>query len=162
MKARTLVVLVLVLAAVGVAAWATRRAIQDVMATTTAETPTTRVKRGPVAITVTARGELQGGKPEMLVAPMVGSDTLTVTEIRQNGEQVNEGDVVMQFDTTLQEYNLREAEADLAEAVQRVAQTEAENQAGDIEARQAVESAKTTVTVAELEVRRNRFLSQMK
>jgi HlyD family secretion protein len=115
-----------------------------------------------VAITVTARGELQGGKPEMLVAPMVGSDTLTVTDLRQNGELVNEGEVVMQFDTTQQEYNLREAEADLAEALQRVAQTEAENQASDVETRQAVESAKTAVEIAQLDVRRNTFLPTMK
>jgi tetratricopeptide (TPR) repeat protein len=39
-----------------------------------------------------------------------------VTDLRQNGEMVKEGDVVVQFDTTQQEYNLREAEADLAEA----------------------------------------------
>jgi HlyD family secretion protein len=120
------------------------------------------VKRGPVTITVTARGELQGGKPEMLVAPMVGSDTLAVIDIRDNGEMVKEGDVVVQFDTTQQEYNLREAQADLAEAQQKVAQTEAENQAIDVETRQAVESAKTQVNIAELEVRRNRFLSAMK
>ena len=49
----------------------------------------------------------------MLATPMVGSDTLTVTDLRQNGELVTEGDVVVQFDTTQQEYNLREAEADL-------------------------------------------------
>ena len=136
--------------------------IQNMVATPAAVTPVTRVKRGPVAITVTARGELQGGKPEMLVAPMVGSDTLAVTDLRQNGELVNEGDVVVQFDTTQQEYNLREAEADLAEAQQHVAQTEAENQAGDVEARQAVETAKTQVKIAELDIRRNQFVSPMK
>jgi biotin carboxyl carrier protein len=75
---------------------------------------------------------------------------------------VKEGDVVVQFDTTQQEYNLREAEADLAEAQQKVAQTEAENKAIDVETRQAVESAKTQVKIAELEVRRNTFLSAMK
>src|SRR5271168_1477709 len=32
--------------------------------------PTTRVKKGKVVITVAARGELQGGNSETLVAPM--------------------------------------------------------------------------------------------
>ena len=44
---------------------------------------------------------------------------MTVTFIRQPGELVKAGDVVVQFDTTQQEYNLREAEADLAEAQQK-------------------------------------------
>src|SRR5437868_8778048 len=162
MRPRTLIVLALVLAGVGAGAWKVREVIQTLTATAASETPSTRVKRGPVAITVTARGELQGGKPEMLVAPMVGSDTLAVTDLRQNGEMVKEGDVVVQFDTTQQEYNLREAEADLAEAQQKVAQTEAENQAADVETRQAVESSKTTVKIAELETRRNQFVPPMK
>jgi multidrug efflux pump subunit AcrA (membrane-fusion protein) len=162
MKLRGLAILTLVVAVLAGVAWAGWRAVQDVMAVSVTETPVTRVKRGTVSITVTARGELQGGKPEMLVAPMVGSDTLAVTDLRQNGEMVNEGDVVVQFDTTQQEYNLREAEADLAEAQQRVAQTEAENQAADVEARQALESAKTQVKLAEIENRRSRFVSAMK
>src|SRR5436190_12778115 len=119
MKPRGVIILAVVLAAAGAAAWSARQVIRNVVATAATETPTTRVKRGPVAIQVTARGELQGGKPEMLVAPMVGSDTLAVTDLRENGELVNEGDVVVQFDTTQLEYNLREAEADLAEAQQK-------------------------------------------
>jgi len=161
-KLRNLLVLFLVLAGLGAAAWKARSLFDGLTATAATETPTTRVHRGPVAVTVTARGELQGGKPEMLIAPMVGSDSLTVTDLRTNGEMVNEGDVVVQFDTTQQEYNLREAQADLEEAQQKVAQTEAENQAMDVETRLAVESAKNQVKVAELEVRRNKFLSAMK
>jgi len=144
-KLRNLLVLFLVLAGLGAAAWKARSLFDGLTATAATETPTTRVHRGPVAVTVTARGELQGGKPEMLIAPMVGSDSLTVTDLRTNGEMVNEGDVVVAFDTTQQEYNLREAEADLAEAQQKVTQTEAENQASDVEARQTVESARTQV-----------------
>jgi hypothetical protein len=77
MSARRVIVPSVVLAVVGGIAWGTLQLIRNVNAATVSETPTTRVKRGPVAITVTARGELQGGKPEMLVAPMVGSDALT-------------------------------------------------------------------------------------
>jgi HlyD family secretion protein len=162
MRLRNLTILALVLAGMGAAAWKAQQVVRGLIAPDVSETPSTRVKRGPVVITVTARGELQGGKPEMLAAPMVGSDTLTVTDLRDNGEMVKEGDVVVQFDTTQQEYNLREAQADLAEAQQKVAQTEAENQAIDVETRQSVESAKTQVQIAELEVRRNKFLSAMK
>ena len=95
----------------------------------------------------------------MLVAPMVGSDSLTVTDLIPTGETVEEGDVVVQFDTTQQEYNLREAEADLAEAQQKVIQAEADSQASDEETRYGVTAAEDQVKLAELEVRRNPFLA---
>jgi HlyD family secretion protein len=161
-KLRALVVLGMVLGIVGVVAWGTARAIRAASVPAASETPSTRVKRGSVAITVSARGELQGGNPEMLIAPMVGSDSLTVTDLREAGEVVHAGDVVVQFDTTQQEYNLREAEADLAEAQQRVIQTEAENLAGDEESRNAVEAAATAVKVAEIETRKNQFIAPLK
>jgi len=118
MKIRTLLIVALVLAIVVVIAWGAMRVVRSAAAPTVVEPPTTRVKRGDVTITVAARGDLQGGNPEMLMAPMVGADTLTVTFIRQPGELVEAGDEVVRFDTTQQEYNLREAEFDLAEAQQ--------------------------------------------
>jgi hypothetical protein len=164
MKIRTVVIVVVILAAAAATGqrflWPVIRAAGA--GAVTSEIPTTRVKRGPVAITVSARGELQGGNSEMLVAPMVGSDSLNVTDLRDNGELVKAGDVVIEFDTTQQEYNLREAEADLAEAQQKVIQTEAENQAADEEARYTVESTKMQVEVAKLELRRNAFVAAMK
>jgi HlyD family secretion protein len=155
MKTRTLLALALVLAGVVVIAWGALRIAKTTTMTTAAETPPAQVKRGSVAITVIARGDLQGGNPEMLMAPAVAQDSLTITFIRQPGETVEAGDVVVQFDTTQQEYNLREAESDLAEAGQKVTQTEADNQASDEETRYALEAAKTQVKLAELEVRRN-------
>ena len=92
MRLRNLIVLALLLAGLSLGGWKAAEAVRDLMAVEVTETPSTRVKRGPVTITVTARGELQGGKPEMLAAPMVGSDTLAITDLRSNGELVNEGD----------------------------------------------------------------------
>jgi hypothetical protein len=112
------------------------------------------VKRGSVAITVSARGNLQGGNPEALNAPAVAQDTLNVTFLRQPGDLVEPGDVVAEFDTTQQEYNLREAESDLAEADQNLAQTEANNAASDEENLYSLEAAKTAVQVAAQDVRR--------
>jgi HlyD family secretion protein len=162
MKAPTLVMLLVLAGGLGAAGWGAFRVIRAQAETPKSTIPSTRVKKGPVAITVTARGELQGGNPEMLVVPMVGSDSLTVTDLRLTGEVVNVGDVVAEFDTTQQEYNLREAEADLQEAQQRVVQAEADNLASDEETRYAVESAKTQVTVAQIETRRNTLIAAMK
>ncbi|MGD0500217.1 MAG: efflux RND transporter periplasmic adaptor subunit [Bryobacteraceae bacterium] len=152
MKIRALIAGLASLAVVVAIAWGAFRISRTAAATPASETPTTRVKRGPVAITVAARGDIQGGNPEMLTAPAVAQDTLTVTFLRQPGELVKAGDVVVEFDTTQQEYNMREAEADMAEAGQQILQTQADNAASDEETRDAVDAAKTKVAVAELEV----------
>jgi len=157
MKVR-LLVLSVVLAVVGAAAWTTVRLVRAATASTLAETPTTRVKRGKVVISVAARGELQGGNSEMLVTPMTGTDSLAITYLREPGELVEAGDVIVQFDTTQQEYNLREAEADLAEAEQQVIQAKAIAESTDEESAYTLASTASDVKLAEFEVRRNPIL----
>lgn len=117
--------------------------------------PTTRVKRSEVRVSVTARGELQGANSQMLTAPMTGSRELVITSLRTPGELVNEGDVIVQFDTTEQNFALKEAEADLAEAEQQVAQAQAESQAKEEEAHYQLLQAQAEVRLAELEARKN-------
>ena len=151
----------IVLSILGAAAWGTIRFLRTstVASANSTEIPTTRVKRGKVIVTVNARGELQGGNSEMLVAPMTGVDTMPITFLRQAGELVQAGDTVVQFDTTQQEYNLREAEADYAEAEQQVIQADATAKATHEESQYAVLSTQSDVKLAELEVRRNPILA---
>ena len=120
--------------------------------------PTAAVQRGDVTFQVTAKGELMGGNSEMHTVPMVGGSALTITDLRESGELVEEGDVVVQFDTTEQEFRLKEAEADVAEAEQQVIQAQAESQAKEEEARLALLQARADLRLAELEVRRNELL----
>ena len=154
MKTRVLVIstILIVVAAIG---WGTLRFVKAASGTSSSEVPTTRVKKGRVVVSVAARGELQGGNSEMLTAPMVGGGDLPITDLRQAGELVAEGDVVVQFDTTQQEYNLREAQADLAEAQQQVIKAEADSEASDEETAYAVLSAQSGVRQAELDLRKN-------
>ena len=119
------------------------------------------MKRGDVPFTVAAKGELAGSNTEMLSAPMTGGGALGIRELRESGELVKEGDVVVQFDTTEQEYKLREAEADVAEAGQQVIQAKAESQAKEEEARYALLQARTELTLAELDSRRNELLPRI-
>jgi HlyD family secretion protein len=123
--------------------------------------PATVVKRGDVVFTVAAKGELQGGNSEMLFAPMTGSTGLAITFLRESGELVKQGDIIAQFDTTEQEYKLREAEADLAEAEQQVIAAKAESSAKEEEARYALLQARADLRVAELEAQRNELLPRM-
>jgi hypothetical protein len=156
MSVKKLIALAVVLCVLGVLAWSAVRIVRTVGAATVAESPVTRVKRGDVSITVTARGDLQGGNPEVLLAPQVAQDTLNVTFIRNPGELVKPGDIVVELDTTQQEYNLREAEADLAEAQQRVVQTESDNAATDEETSYALQAARSQVLLAEIDLKLNK------
>src|SRR5437762_1250191 len=155
MKLRALLIPAVVLGVAGALAWGAIRFAKVAGASPAGELPTTRVKRGRVTLTVSARGDLQGGNSEMLTAPMTGEQQMAITLLRAPGEVVEAGDVVVQLDTAEQGYRLKEAEADLAEAEQQVAQATAESDAKEEEDRYAVIQAKSEVRLAELEVRRN-------
>jgi HlyD family secretion protein len=147
--------------ALALLAWGGSRLMKAVSPASVSTLPVTRVKRGDVTITVTAKGELSGGHTEMLSAPMTGGGDMAITYLREPGEQIAAGDVVVKFDTTEQEYKLKEAEADLAEAEQQVIQTQADNSAKEEETRYSLLQAKTDVRTAELETRRNPILADI-
>jgi multidrug resistance efflux pump len=159
MRLRTVLLLFCVLAVVAFLAWGAIRIVRATTATTALELPTTRVKHGRVTLTVACRGELQGGNSEMLTAPMISGTDMAITSLRDPGELVSPGDVVVQFDTTEQEFKLKEAEADLAEAQQQIVKAEADSLATDEESQYAMLSAQADVQLAELEIRRNPTLA---
>jgi HlyD family secretion protein len=159
MKLRSFVVFGVILCVVGLLAWGAVRLVRVTSTSASLELPTTRVKKGQVILTVAARGELQGGNSEMLTAPMIGAGALAITFLREPGELVNPGDTVVQFDTTEQEYRLKEAEADLAEAQQQVIKAEADALAVDEESQWALINAKGDVELAKLEIRRNPLIA---
>jgi len=84
---------------------------------------------------------------------------LVLTSLRRQGELVKAGDVVAEFDTTEQNFKLREAEADLAEADQKVIQAEAQMQAKEEEDNYLLIKARADLKLAELEVRKNPLVS---
>jgi multidrug efflux pump subunit AcrA (membrane-fusion protein) len=161
MKLRTVLLLLSVLAVIGALAWGAIRIVRATTATTALELPTTRVKHGRVTLTVACRGELQGGNSEMLTAPMISGSDMAITSLRDPGELVSPGDVVVQFDTTEQEFKLKEAEADLAEAQQQIVKAEADSLATDEESQYAMLSAQSDVQLAEIELRRNPTLARI-
>ena len=146
------------LALVGLGVWGGRRLVRAATAPTGAEIPTTRIKKGRVTLAVSARGELQGGNSEMLTVPMVGGGPVAITYLREPGELVKPGDVVAELDTTQQEYNLKEALADLAEAQAKVEQAQADAEANEEETRYQLLSAQGDVRQAELDARKNPLL----
>jgi HlyD family secretion protein len=161
MKGRIVIGVGVAALALALLGWAGSRLMKAVAPETASRLPVTQVKRGDVTITVNAKGELSGGHTEMLSAPMTGGGDMAITYLREPGEQVAAGDVIVKFDTTEQEYKLKEAEADLAEAEQQVIQTQADNQAKEEETRYSLLQAKSDVRIAELETRRNPILADI-
>jgi HlyD family secretion protein len=158
LKIRLIVSLVVIVLAMALV-WGGLRVVQLVARDTPIEIPTTVVKKGRVTIVVASRGELQGGNSEVLTAPMTGGGEMALTFLREPGELVKKDDVIASFDTTQQEFNLREADADLAEAEQQVKKAEADAAATLEEAHYQVLSTTSEVKQAELEVRKNSLLA---
>jgi len=149
-----------VLAAAGAGmVWQGQRMYRAVKPPADTTVPTTKVRRGDLTLTVSARGELRGGNSEVLSAPMTTGGELHITTLRKTGEVVNSGDVVVEFDPTDQEYRLEQAEADLAEAKLKVEQAQSQAQAQLEEDTYSIASAEHQVHLAELDVRRNPILS---
>jgi len=141
------------------AGWAGRALYEKATPKEAVSIPTTTVKRGDVRFEVSARGDLQGGNSEMLVAPMTGGREMVITDMRTSGDLVEPGDIVAQFDTTEQDFALKEAEADLAEAEQQYIQAVAESEAREEESRYALVHAAAEVRLAELEARKNPLIA---
>lgn len=134
------------------------RSIIQATAETSAEIPTSRVRRGDIEITVTAKGDLQGGVSQPLTVPAGGSAELPITFLRNMGELVEAGDIVAEFDSSTQDYNRQEAEADLEEATQELIQAEAQARMSLEDARMAVHNAELDLRVAELAQLENEFV----
>lgn len=153
-----ILVTIAILVALGAVGWYGLRAYQTLVAGQTPVIPTATVQRGDLSLAVNARGSLLGGNPETLTAPTTGGGDMHITFLRNAGEQVKEGDLVAQLDTTEQEYKLREAESDLAEANQHILQAKAQREADEEEDRYALLKAQSDVRLAELDVRQNPIL----
>ena len=69
MKRKFVILTPLVLLALALAGWGGLALYRTSTAEVAPVLPTTTVKRSDVRVEVTARGELQGGKSEMLTAP---------------------------------------------------------------------------------------------
>ena len=155
---RTAFILTLIVFLGGVAVWKWR---PDVVNANAPTIPATTVKRGEVIFMVEAKGELVGGNTQMLTVPMTGGQQSAITTMRQNGELVKSGDTVVQFDTTEQEFRLREADADLAEAEQQIVQAKAESEAKEEETRNQLMQAEADVRLAESELGRAEVLPKL-
>jgi RND family efflux transporter MFP subunit len=72
--------------------------------TTEVEVAVTRVRRGDFVISVRTRGDIKSARSTILKAPQVPG--LRIVRLADNGRAVSKGDVVVEFDTMMQEQNV--------------------------------------------------------
>ncbi len=158
-KRNRVLAIIVALGVLGLIGYGGVRAYRGLSSAKTSDVPTAKVQRGDVTLAITARGELQGGNPQVLAAPMTGGSEMHITQLRKTGEEVKPGDVVVQLDTAEQQFKLQEAEADLAEAAQNLIKAKAQREAEQEEDHYALLKARTDVQLAELDVRKNPLLA---
>lgn len=121
-------------------------------------TPTARVTRGPLKLTVHASGELRAGRTTTLVTPPVGG-MLRIVRMVPTGGSVRAGDVVMEFDPADQLYQLEQARSELAEAEQGIVKMKADAAVQAAQDVEALLTARFDVRRAELDVTGNEFIN---
>src|SRR5215467_632946 len=122
--------------------------------------PTTRVQKGTLELDINTVAELHTPHSTMVVTPAL-SGTLQIIHLLKTGTQVKNGDVVIEFDPSEQEYNLEQSRSQLAEAEQQITKAKADADVKTAEDKVALLKAKFDVRRAELEVSRNELVSEI-
>ena len=120
--------------------------------------PVVRVAREPVETKIYLIGELGPSKTAMVVAPPAGG-VLQIVSLAKTGTLVKQGDVVVQFDPSEQEYNLEQSKSQLEEAEQQTRKMKADQAVRVAQERVTLLKAQYDVKRAELKVKGNDLLS---
>ncbi len=119
--------------------------------------PTALVTRGALDRTVHLKGELRAIRQVNLIAPSVGG-TLRILDMRETGDAVSEGDVIVEFDPAEQLYALEQARSEVLEAEQEILKREADAAVQTAEDQVALLTARFDVRRAELDAAVDRDL----
>ncbi|HXN25081.1 MAG TPA: efflux RND transporter periplasmic adaptor subunit [Candidatus Dormibacteraeota bacterium] len=124
------------------------------------ETPTTRVRRGTLAVNVYTLGELRPNRTSMMIAPQVAG-ALQIVQLARTSTIVNAGDVVVEFDPSEQEFNLEQSRSMLQQAEQQITKKQSDTAVQAAQDQVALLKAKYAVRRAELDVKRNELVSSI-
>jgi HlyD family secretion protein len=115
--------------------------------------PTARVTRGPVEVKIHAIGDLRPARTTNIIAPPISGGMMQIIFLVKTGMRVKQGDIVVQFDPSEQEYSLEQSKSQLAEAEQQIIKVKAD---------QAVRAARNKVDLmkAQYNIRRAEFKVQ--
>ncbi len=135
--------------------------LRGMSASTPKTIPTAHVQRGRVQVTVYTVGDLRAARTMQLTVPPMGGQ-LQILKLAETGDALKAGDVVLEFDSAEQEFNLEQARFDLELAGQDIlkADTQSAVQAADDEV--ALLHARYDVRRAELDLQSNELVSAIK
>jgi HlyD family secretion protein len=126
---------------------------------TEVDIPVAKVVKSSVEMKIHTIGELRPSKTAMIVAPPIGSGTMQIIQIVETGALVKEGDVVVAFDPSEQEYNLEQSKSQFEEAEQQIKKMKADQAVRAAQERVTLLKAQYEVQRAELKVKGNDVLS---
>lgn len=116
-----------------------------------ADVPTVEVTRGILVEHLELRGEIRPVRSIVVRAPMQ-SGQLQIVELIPSGARVEAGDVVVRFDETTVQQNVREKESELEQAEAEIEQAQAEGRIREEEQRTALLTAQYDVERARLDM----------
>lgn len=122
--------------------------------------PTSKVTKGALKLTVYANGELRAGRTMTLITPSAGG-MLRIVHMKPTGTFVKAGDVVMEFDPADLQFQLEQANSDLAEADQNIVKIKADVAVQAAQDQVALLTARFDVRRAELDSLGSEFTSRM-
>lgn len=140
---------------------ATAVAVRGVSPTSARRVPTARVQRGRVQVTVYTTGDLRAARTAQLVVPSMGGQ-LQIVKLAAPGDAVKSGDLVVEFDSAEQAFNLEQARFDLQLAEQEILKAEAQAAVQAAEDDVALLHARYDVRRAELDAESNELVSVVK
>ena len=126
-----------------------------------ARIPTAKVVRGQVETRIYGLGELRPGRTASIVAPPISGGTLQLVHLAKTGTRVKQGDIVVEFDPSEQEYNLEQSQSQLDEAEQQITKLRADQAVKAAQNKVTLLKAQYTVRRAELKVLGNDLLSEI-
>jgi multidrug efflux pump subunit AcrA (membrane-fusion protein) len=121
--------------------------------------PVARVVREPIEVSIHTLGELLPAKTATIIAPPVAGGMLQIAYLAETGSYVKQGDIVVQFDPSEQEYNLAQSKSQLAEAEQQIKKMKADQAVRVAQEQLSLLKAQYEVQRAELKTRGNDLLS---
>jgi multidrug resistance efflux pump len=116
----------------------------------TAQVPTVRVARGPLAVEVHARGEILTGRLVQISAPPAGR-MLQIVRIPSTGTRVAAGEIVLELDAAEQQHELEQSLSTLQEAEQEIVKLRADAEVQAAQDRVELLAARFDVRRAELD-----------
>ena len=150
----------IVVACLAAGAFGVRASLMQLHASATAPVATARVTRGDFDVKIFTTGELRPVRSSLLIAPPVNG-TLQIVRLWDPAVPVKPGAVIVEFDTTEQEFKLEEARSEFEQAEQEIAKSNADAAVQTSQDKLALLKARFDVRRAELEVGRNELVSSI-